>query len=156
MKRIANFARRLNVSLDLDSKLIVKKENSYFLLNPRLKELVLEGFFHAGTYLGKIEKGNFVPSFDLLAMIAKSQKANKVFVNEKTEWLFICGRNILKQGIRQTNGSRRKGSYVLVLNEHSECLGFGKIANDLDKTNGKQDIAVRNVLDIGDFLRREH
>jgi len=32
-------------------------------------------------------------------------------------------------------------------------LGFGQIVSNLD--GEKQDVAVKNVFDIGDFLRRE-
>jgi len=51
-------------------------------------------------------------------------------------------------------GSKRKGDTTLVLNEFGECLGFGKILDDVTGTGGK--IAVQNVLDVGDFLRREN
>ena len=53
------------------------------------------------------------------------------------------------------HGSRRKGDHALVLNEFGECLGFGKIMSSLEETTGKNKVAVRNVSDIGDFLRRE-
>ena len=57
------------------------------------------------------------------------------------------------RGITETKGSRKKGSYTLVLNERGECLGFGKIVRDLaEETAG---VAVKNISDIGDFLRRE-
>jgi ribosome biogenesis protein Nip4 len=39
-----------------------------------------------------------------------------------------------------------------VLNEFSECLGFGRIMGDL---SGSEKVAIKNVLDVGDFLRRE-
>jgi ribosome biogenesis protein Nip4 len=50
-------------------------------------------------------------------------------------------------------GSKRTGDYTLVLNEHKECLGFGKIMHSLGE--GKSGVAVKNISDIGDFLRRE-
>jgi ribosome biogenesis protein Nip4 len=74
-------------------------------------------------------------------------------VDDKAAWLFICGRDIFKEGVMQVEGSREKGSYILILNKHGECLGFGKIRRNLDKV--KSGVAVENVLDIGDFLRRE-
>jgi ribosome biogenesis protein Nip4 len=42
---------------------------------------------------------------------------------------------------------------VLVLNSYGECLGFGKILRSLD--GKRKGLAVENILDIGDFLRRE-
>jgi ribosome biogenesis protein Nip4 len=76
-----------------------------------------------------------------------------VVVDEKTEWLFICGRDIFKQGVIRLQGSRRKGDYTLVLNRHRECLGFGKILFDL--SGEREGVVIKNIFDIGDFLRRE-
>ena len=74
-------------------------------------------------------------------------------VDAKTAWLFICGRDIFKRGIVKVEGSNKKDAYTLVLNQHGECLGFGKILYDLDGEKGR--VAVKNISDIGDFLRRE-
>jgi ribosome biogenesis protein Nip4 len=52
-------------------------------------------------------------------------------------------------------GSRKKGAHTLVLNEFGECLGFGKIIGSLDEAAKESEVVVRNVSDIGDFLRRE-
>jgi ribosome biogenesis protein Nip4 len=57
------------------------------------------------------------------------------------------------QGIMKVMGSKKKGNYSLVLNRHGECLGFGRIVCDLDKEN--EGVAIRNISDVGDFLRRE-
>jgi ribosome biogenesis protein Nip4 len=149
---VNEFANRFGTSFKPDENLLVKKENRYFLLNESLKKLISQGFFYAGTYLGKIKDRRFFPSLSLLAMLAEKE-ANKIIVDTKTEWLFICGRDIFKRGIMKTMGSRKKGAFVLILNQYGECLGFGKIIRDLNKeTSG---VAVKNVLDIGDFLRRE-
>jgi len=152
MKLIKDFISRFETRISLDKNLIIKKQNRYFLLNEKMKRLIPENFFYAGTYLGKVKKGKFFPSFNLLRMIAE-EKANKVIVDKKTEWLFICGRDIFKQGITEVMGSKRKGGYTLILNQHSECLGFGKILCNLDKE--KDGVAIKNISDIGDFLRRE-
>jgi ribosome biogenesis protein Nip4 len=52
-------------------------------------------------------------------------------------------------------GSRRKGDHVLVLNEFGDCLGFGRIVTSLVGAAKKGEVAVKNVSDLGDFLRRE-
>jgi ribosome biogenesis protein Nip4 len=149
---ILNFAAKLNSKLALNPKFVVEKEGRYFLLNKDLKGMVREDFYYAGMYLGKTKKGKFFPSFNLLAMLAET-KANNVVVAEKAAWLFICGRDIFGEGIRVAHGSRRKGDFTLILNMYDECLGFGRIANDLSSKN--VDLAVKNVSDVGDFLRRE-
>lgn len=152
MEPIENFARQLNSNISLDENLTVRRQNRFFLLNKTLKPLASKDFFHAGIYLGKEKDGVFFPSFNLLAMIA-DKKANKVTVDEKTEWLFICGRDVFKRGIIRVIGSMKKGSYTLILNSYSECLGFGKVLSDLHEA--KEGAVVKNILDIGDFLRRE-
>ena len=152
MKSMKDFISQFNASISLDESLTVKKENRYFLLNESLKKLVTKDFFYAGTYLGKTKNGKFFPSFNLLRMIAE-KKANKIIVDKKTEWLFICRRDIFKQGIIKVIGSKRKSDYTLILNQHNECLGFGRILHNLDEEKGG--IAVKNISDVGDFLRRE-
>jgi len=154
MKLISDFAHRFNVSLSIDEDLVMEKRNRYFLLNAGLKRLVSRDFFYAGIYLGKVKNRIFFPSFTLLDMIAEKEKANKTIINRKAEWLFVCGRDLLKQGIIRITGSRVKGAHTLVLNEHGECLGFGKIMADFDRASEHAAI-VKNISDIGDFLRRE-
>jgi ribosome biogenesis protein Nip4 len=152
MKPINDFISQFNSSVSLDELFIVKKDSRYFLLNENLKRLALRSFFYAGVYLGKIKNGRFFPSFSLLRIMSE-RRANKVTVDDKTAWLFICGRDIFKQGIMKAVGSKRKGDYALILNEHGECLGFGRILSNLDEE--KDDVAIKNISDIGDFLRRE-
>jgi len=155
MKPIDDFVGRFGTALRLDDEFIVEKASRYFLLNEKLKGLVSDDFFYAGTYLGKVRGNVFFPSFSLLAMIAERKEANKIVVDDKAEWLFICGRDIFQRGIRKVVGTRKKGELTLVLNSYGECLGFGKIMLNLDEEQGKQKVAVKNISDIGDFLRRE-
>jgi len=154
MKPIEDFISRFKSSLSLDKNLIVEKQNRYFLVGKDIRRLVQKDFFYAGAYLGKVKDGVFFPSFILLATIAEGE-ANKIMVDEKTAWLFICGRDVFKQGTLNAKGSKRKGDYTLVLNHRNECLGFGKILHNLDEVEDKNKVVVRNISDIGDFLRRE-
>ena len=111
-------------------------------------------FYYAGKYLGKIKKGKFFPSFYLLDLIAKTE-ANQVTINDKSAWLFICGRDIYQRGIVSVRGVHRKGNHTLILNRFHECLGFGKIICNIEAPLNKKEIVIKNILDIGDFLRRE-
>ena len=152
MKKINDFVSRVGAKINLDKDLTVKNQNRCFLLNKNLKRLISKDFFCAGVYLGKTKSGRFFPSFNLLTMVAEG-KSNKIVVDEKTEWLFICGRDVFKQGIINVKGSKRKGDYTLIINRHGECLGFGKILCNLDREIER--VVVKNISDIGDFLRRE-
>ena len=146
------FVRHFQTRIRLNKDLILKRQNRYFLLNQELKGFIAKDFYYAGVYLGKDKNGRFYPSFNLLEMIAKKD-SNKVIVNKKTEWLFVCGRDIFRKGILRLIGLNKRNYYTLVLNQYNECLGFGKIVSEV--AGGEEDIFVKNILDIGDFLRRE-
>jgi ribosome biogenesis protein Nip4 len=154
MKPIDDFISRFDVNINLDEKLIVKKQNRFFLINETLRPRVQKDFFYAGAYLGKLKDRIFFPSFILLAMMAE-EKANKTVVDNKTAWLYICGRDVFKRGIMKMAGSKSKGDYTLVLNENSECLGFGKILRNIHEEKDKNKVIVKNISNIGDFLKRE-
>jgi ribosome biogenesis protein Nip4 len=149
---ILSFVRMFDAEISLDETSIIKKNARYYLLDENTKCAIGEDFFYAGTYLGKLKNGRFFPAFGLLRMMTE-RKANRMIVDEKTEWLFICGRDVFKRGITKVIGSPQKGRSVLVLNRHCECLGFGRLLCDHSQKEG--DVVVKNILDIGDFLRRE-
>ncbi len=91
--------------------------------------------------LGLQKRNAFKPSVILLDKIAPHTE-KKAVVNEKAAWMFICGNNILKEGIVS---NQQEAGYVLILNEREEVLGYGKITG----------AGITNELDRGDFLRRE-
>jgi len=152
IKPIDDFVTRFGTKIRLDETLVVKQHGRYFLLDENVKRLTSKDFYYAGTYLGEAKDGGFFPSFNLLNMIAQ-KKANRINLEKKAEWLFVCGRDVFGQGIAKVTGSTKKGDYVLVLNSYDECLGFGKILRDLEER--RKGLAVENILDVGDFLRRE-
>jgi len=154
-KTVVDFALQFGVKLSLNEELLVQTDGRFFLLNSQIKSLVKDNFFYAGTFLGKVKNSKFFPSFTLLSMIAKQQEANRILVDRKAGWLFICGRDIFKKGVMRTYGKIQRNSHVLVFNEFGECLGFGRVLAGLEQQADKNVVAVANVLDVGDFLRRE-
>jgi ribosome biogenesis protein Nip4 len=153
-KPLNSFASQFGVGLNLNPDSIAEKNGRFYLINVGLGSLIVKkDFFYAGVFLGKVKEGKFFPSFTFLSMLAKIE-ADRIVVNRKAAWLFICGRPILSKGILKVFGSYKKGKHVLVLNEFGECLGFGKVVGDLN-SKSLDEVAVRNVSDIGDFLRRE-
>jgi ribosome biogenesis protein Nip4 len=131
-KKIIDFSSM--VQLDAEFYLFDKKLN-------QIKDKINKTPVLMGAYLGRQDK----PSLFLLQELAKHAK-NKVWVNEKGEWLFICKRNLLQESITKSSEGIKEDDFVLVLNQHEECLGYGK----MDKNK-----IVKRVFDIGDFLRRE-
>jgi ribosome biogenesis protein Nip4 len=154
VKAIMKFAVHLGATFSLDTDLTVNRAGRYFLLSEAVLGAARKDFYYAGKYLGKVKNGKFFPSFNLLMMLAEG-KANKIIVSKKAAWLFICGRDIFRTGIMSVRGSRRKGDHALVLNEFGECLGFGRIVGSLVGAAKKNEVAVKNISDLGDFLRRE-
>jgi ribosome biogenesis protein Nip4 len=152
IKPITDVVKLFDADVTFDESSIVKIRHGYFLLDANLKRLVKTDFFYAGTRLGEVRNNEFFPSFSLLRMIAEAD-ANKIIVDERTEWLFTCGRDIFRKGIIRVKGSMKQGNHVLVLNQHGECLGYGKIVRGLN--SGANEVVVENILDVGDFLRRE-
>ncbi|MCW4003534.1 MAG: hypothetical protein NWE95_06445 [Candidatus Bathyarchaeota archaeon] len=154
VKAITNFAAQFGVEITLNTDFVVEKNGRFFLVNKHLKPFTSRNFYYAGVYLGKVKGGRFFPSFNLLSMLAKKD-ANHVVIDGKATWLFICGRDVLGKSILQSYGSNRKITHTLVLNEFGECLGFGRIVGKLSGLSTENELSVKNVSDIGDFLRRE-
>jgi ribosome biogenesis protein Nip4 len=153
-KVISNFAAQFGIAVALNPDLILERNNRFYQINNTLKPFVKGDFFYAGVFLGKAKEGKFFPSFNLLSMLAK-EGANRIVLDRKASWLYICGRDILASSITRVQGAGKKHTNTLVLNEFGECLGFGRIVGKLKGEGQVDEIAVRNVSDIGDFLRRE-
>lgn len=152
---IKRFIKSFDAEISLREALIKRKGCKFFLISQKLESLIEKSgreYYYAGVFLGELRNKRFIPSFPLLFMIAEKAK-NKIFVNDKAAWLFICGRDIFKEGIVHVEGSIKKGSHTLIFNRHGECLCFGRIRQNLDEV--KRGVAVENILDVGDFLRRE-
>jgi ribosome biogenesis protein Nip4 len=105
--------------------------------------------FSGGMFLGSVKNNHFLPSISLIDWLAK-RSDRKIFVNKRTAWLFLCGRDLFGKGIVKSNVGE---GLVLVQNENDENLGYGKIIDELNKMDS---VVVENLLDKGDFLRREH
>lgn len=94
---------------------------------------------YAGAYLGHIKGEKFVASFILLNMIAKStDRITKI--NKKQEWNFTNKKDLNTKG-----ATKIKEGQVIVVNQFNEVLGLGEIKGN----------TLKNILDVGDFLRRE-
>jgi ribosome biogenesis protein Nip4 len=153
MKPILAFAASFGAQIAVNPDWVIEKAGRFYLLNPSLSKLAKSDYYYAGLYLGKAKGAKFFPSFNLLNLLVVSA-ANKVVLDGKAAWLFICDRDVFRKGIVRVYGARRNCN-TLVLNEFGECLGFGRIYGQLNNGEGGSEVAVKNVLDVGDFLRRE-
>lgn len=119
---------------------VVLLKNKYYFKNKQMNNISREPFA-IGIPLGDTKK-DFKPSVYLLEILSKKTK-NKVFINEKAEWLFLCGRDVFTKSVVKDESTE---DVFLVQNEKDENLGLGK------KTRTGM---IKNIIDRGDFLRRE-
>ncbi len=153
MKNLLKFIKQFTNKKIIDERNLLVSGEKFFIVNERLKEIIKKTDkipFYAGTCIGKSKGYKFFPSFSLLQRIS-TYTTNKIWVDANTEWLFVCGRDIFAQGITKVTGHQDKGGISLIFNQHDELLGFGKIVQKLNQ----KEVVVMNILDVGDFLRRE-
>lgn len=145
------FVLRSEINELIDAKKIVKINREYFLVP---EDFGMNDYFDkhlvsAGIPLG-LAKENFLPSIALLEIISKKSR-KKIVINEKAEWLFLCGRDVFGNSVL-SHADQKKGDLTLVQNEKDENLGYGKV---LESVSDSDHVVVKNLLDRGDFLRRE-
>ncbi len=129
-----------------DEKLnnVIKLKRNFFQASGELlkiKDAIKQEPFAIGTYLGSGKP--FHPSTALLDWLGERTE-KYVVVDHKAAWLFLCGRDLFAQSILEKNTD--KGD-VLVKNQLGEVLGYGVFTG--------RKVAIKNLLDKGDFLRRE-
>ncbi|MBR9701265.1 hypothetical protein GOV11_05370, partial [Candidatus Woesearchaeota archaeon] len=107
--------------------------------------------FSAGIFLGE-EKQGFRPTPALIDLLSK-QESRRVVLDEKSAWLFLCGRDTLMQGVWKTD-EFKTGEPALVSDEEGSILGYGIIKNKFD-IKVKNKMFLKNMLDRGEYLRRE-
>lgn len=143
VKNIEDFLALFVKEFDFEYEKVGRK---YFLKNHSAKFLKdTNGAIMLGLPLGR-ENRFFEPSLFLLELLSKKTK-NKVFVNSQAEWFFLCGRDIFPENIIR---NKSKEKIFLVQNEKDENLGLGMNT----KSKGKK--IIKNLIDRGNFLRREN
>jgi len=126
-------------------KNIINIGKKYYLVNSNLlkiKDKIGKEVFSIGVYLGGIKSNKFVPSIELINMLSKNPK-KQIIVNDKAEWLFLCGRDVFMKSI--LSGTLKMNKEYFVMNSKEENLGLGKF-------DGK---IVKNLVDKGMYLRIE-
>jgi len=149
MRLLRKFLERVGSKYTFDEEEYQKLNNKRFLVSPELKERIIrkDRLVYAGCFLGKDRK-DFQPSSILLKKLEEEENLNRIYVNRDTAWLFVCGRDIFSENITKFEGEFTVGNYFLVV-FNGECLGYGRVWD----FEGK--LILKNIFDIGDFLRRE-
>ncbi|MBW3012454.1 hypothetical protein KY311_04665 [Candidatus Woesearchaeota archaeon] len=121
---------------------VLEIDGKFFLLSPKLDELrksTRKQPKYAGTYLGKRKGSTFMPSFILLNILSKLT-FRKTTINKKQEWNFTNSKDLNTKGKTAVDEG-----LVIVVNQYGEVLGLGEVKGG----------RLKNVSDVGDFLRRE-
>ena len=146
--KIHEFLHQFGIETPWNPNEILLIRNKHYLLTAACQDLlktIKKPAISASTYLGIDKTKTFEPSLWLLNYLACAS-AQKIVVNEKSAWLFVCGRDVLRESVLE--GQWQRDQAVLVINEQGDCLGWGHW-----QESGKT--AVKRQYDIGDFLRRE-
>lgn len=167
MKQMQEFIEKFtkeNIFLDEN---LVKQGREFYLRNKNTSTIIDkidEQVLHAGLFLGETKSNQFTCSMHLLELIAQHTN-KKIIVEDKAEWLFACGRDVFSSQV-ENDREFKEGTFVIVINKNKEVLGLAKkvklqIKNKDRSRNSKNsqrdtgNTIYKNILDIGDYLRRE-
>ncbi len=141
---VDEFLKPFGIKKKTDAQII---NRSYFIVKD--KQLLSKHPVYSGECIAHIRGPVLIPSIDFLQQISKEARKH-VILNEKAEWLYICGRDVFAKGI-VSNNNPEVGDRVVVLNKHKECLGYGDMVAQLTDKR----VVIKRLFDIGDLLRRE-
>ena len=110
--------------------------------------------YSAGLFLGYLERGEYKPSLPLAHLVARYAERGLVTVSEKAASLFLYGRDLFSGSITGYRGPLERGSLVVVLNPRGEALGYGVVVAAPHEWSPGSVVAVKNVRDLGWYLRR--
>lgn len=146
MRLLRKFLKQVGSKMDPDVLMIDSKR---FTLSQELERhrFSREHLVYAGTYLGR-NRRRFEPGSPLLQMLAAEEATRKVHLDRDAAWLFVCGRDIFEENIEGVEGALELGGYYLVMFD-GRCVGYGRF-----ETSAGIHV-IRNLFDLGDFLRRE-
>ena len=123
----------------------IKVKKNYFYnyapVTETVKKIKLPVFSFSLPF-GTLKDNHFNPSLALLEILAKKSDRKLLVDSERLEWLFLCGRDLFKENIESySNG------LFLVRNNNEENLGLCFV--------NRRKREIKNIIDRGDFLRRE-
>ena len=113
-----------------------------------IHEKTKQDAFGIGLYLGEEKNNNFFPSVGFLDIAENPEQS--LTISKDAEWLFLCGRDVFPKNIMAKDATSKRGLFF-VQNELHEIIGIGEMLEDR-----RSGIILKNRLDRGNFLRREH
>lgn len=146
MRLLKRFLEQVGSKMDPEA---LKIDSKRFTLSPELgrRRFSRENLVYAGTYLGR-NRRLFEPGSPLLQVLAAEEGTGKVHLDRDAAWLFVCGRDVFEENVKRVEGVLELGGYYLVMFD-GRCVGYGRY----ETSAGIR--VIRNLFDLGDFLRRE-
>jgi len=164
-RELSFYTNRAKVESFMSNKSVLAVDTGrkvqFFLVSKALEKTFNEipfsqGLFYAGIFAGEVEKNIFAPSLAVLDFLSKNTDKKFVKLDYKRSVLFSCGRDIPSAGIVSASKDLRKNDIIIVLNENNEGIGYGRVLEQgivLQELKAKP--VIKNLYDIGDFIRRE-
>ncbi len=146
---IVKFVRKLGISPNVLDKLgnLVKESKFVYSVNDKLLNHITSidhRFFFVGTSIGELRQKGFFPNPEFIDFLSKRSE-DKIIINDKSEWMFLCGKDIFKSGV-SSDKSKDSARNVFVQNKNNENLGLAGSFK-----NGQ----YYHILDKGAYVRKE-
>jgi ribosome biogenesis protein Nip4 len=126
--------------------------NQIFGTYKKLKEI--RNPYHVGIYFGRIKKDEFAISLNGIQII-NDLTTKKIQLNHKGEVKFIYGKNINDKHIQKIYADFKIEDLMIIVNSLGEPLGLGKAITRIKQKSNKN-IRIKNMLDLGWYLRKGH
>ncbi|MCF7798348.1 hypothetical protein K9M74_00425 [Candidatus Woesearchaeota archaeon] len=126
----------LNGAISIHKAVYMPHSSAQPLLEKTPEEPVATGLF-----LGTRNKHHFTPSINLLRLITP-HTSQKIVLNEKAAWLFVCGRDAFPNNVLSGDMDAKQ---VIVQNEEGEVLGMAKKTPEFYK----------NIVHAGQLLKNK-
>lgn len=131
-----------------------------FIVNPITYELVISDEtispYSVGLGFGEYKKSGLLLGLGGGGIISNQTEKKAVLIDE-AEQLFLFKRDIISKSISQIARNVNIGDKVIVVNTKDEFLGVGKleqILDDIINHTEPRSIALKNIIDLGWYLRK--
>jgi len=126
--------------------------------NTRLLQAIslLNQIYSAGTPFFEMKEETYRYLLGAIEILSKYSNQS-IIVNEKGAKLFLYGRDLFKNSVISFDMNMEKNSFVIVKEYSKKPLGMGKLlyATDTFKKIEKSTVVIRNIIDLGYYLRSE-
>ena len=162
--------KELTYWLAEENKQLLYKENRFivaegnwkelFILNPKTFDLLINNEaispYSVGLGFGEYKKTGLILSLGGGGILS-SQTEKVAIIKDETEQVFLHKRDILSKSIIKIAFNVNIGDKVIIQNTKNEFLGIGKleqILDDIIQHKDQRSVALKNVLDLGWYLRK--